>query len=312
MKRFVKWMLVLGTVAVLGGSVWSARALQSGVSQETRAQANAAYEAKDWEKAAQFYEQITSLEPANGRAWYRLGTARHGLGQQEKALAAYQKSLEAGLPVSFAEYAMGVVYASLKEKEKAFESLQKAAAHGFSQPEQLASDVEFSEMRSDPRFAAIVEQVKQNQKPCAYAAVNRQFDFWLGEWNVVATQGEAPVGNSRIELILGDCVIQENWTSIGNVGYSGKSYNIYNIALKRWEQYWVDNAGGNIFFYGGLKDGVLDYWTDELPQPDGKKLRRHLQFIPQGKNRVRQFSQGSTDGGKTWQVEYDFTYNRKT
>jgi hypothetical protein len=23
------------------------------------------------------------------------------------------------------------------------------------------------------------------------------------------------------------------------------------------------------------------------------------------------FSRGSTDGGKTWQVEYDFTYTRK-
>jgi hypothetical protein len=27
---------------------------------------------------------------------------------------------------------------------------------------------------------------------------------------------------------------------------------------------------------------------------------------------VRQFSQGSTDGGKTWHIEYDFTYLRKT
>jgi hypothetical protein len=27
--------------------------------------------------------------------------------------------------------------------------------------------------------------------------------------------------------------------------------------------------------------------------------------------KVRQFSRGSTDGGKTWTVEYDFTYTRK-
>jgi len=26
---------------------------------------------------------------------------------------------------------------------------------------------------------------------------------------------------------------------------------------------------------------------------------------------VRQFSQGSTDGGKTWKPEYDFTFVRK-
>ncbi len=101
--------------------------------------------------------------------------------------------------------------------------------------------------------------------------------------------GREARGSSRIELILGDCVVQENWTSAGNTGYSGKSHNIYNVALQRWEQYWVDNAGGNIFFYGGLKDGIMDYWTDELPQPDGKKLKRHLQFLKLGPDTVRQF-----------------------
>lgn len=55
----------------------------------------------------------------------------------------------------------------------------------------------------------------------------------------------------------------------------------------------------------------MDYWTDEIPQPDGTKLKRHLQFIKLGPDKVRQFSQGSNDGGKTWFVEYDFTYNRK-
>jgi hypothetical protein len=175
----------------------------------------------------------------------------------------------------------------------------------------LSADPDLAELKSDPRFAKILELVARNQKPCAYAAENRQFDFWLGEWSVVTSQGETPAGDSRIELILGDCVVQENWTSGGNIGYSGKSYNIYNAALKRWEQYWVDNAGGNIFFYGGLKDGIMDYWTDELPQPDGKKLKRHLQFIKLGPDKVRQFSQGSNDDGKTWFVEYDFTYNRK-
>jgi hypothetical protein len=74
----------------------------------------------------------------------------------------------------------------------------------------------------------------------------------------------------------------------------------------------VDNVGGMIHFYGGLKNGVMDYWTDDIPQPDGTKLRRHLQFFNQGPDKVRQFSQGSTDGGKTWHIEYDFTYLRET
>jgi len=69
------------------------------------------------------------------------------------------------------------------------------------------------------------------------------------------TLGAVPSGNSKIELILQDCVVQENWKSLSSP-YAGQSYNIYNATLKRWEQYWVDNVGGNVLFYGGLKDGV--------------------------------------------------------
>lgn len=72
----------------------------------------------------------------------------------------------------------------------------------------------------------------------------------------------------------------------------------------------MDNQGGMIHFFGGLKDGTMDFYTDDVPQPDGTNLRRHLQFFNQGPDKVRQLSQGSTDGGKTWNVEYDFTYVR--
>jgi len=93
-------------------------------------------------------------------------------------------------------------------------------------------------------------------------------------------------------------------------GYAGKSYNVYNPSMKRWEQFWVDNAGGMIHFYGGLRNGVMDFYTDDIPQASGPPLKRHLQFFNLDANTVRQFSQGSTDGGKTWNAEYDFTYNR--
>jgi tetratricopeptide (TPR) repeat protein len=233
------------------------------------------------------------------------------IGENDKAIEAFEKGRALGLPPQFAEYRIAVVFVSKKDKDKAFEHLEKAAQNGLGQPEQLSADPDLADLKSDARFAKILEEVTHNQKPCASTTENRQFDFWLGEWRVVTTQGETPAGDSKIELILGDCVVQENWTSGGNAGYSGKSYNIYNAALKRWEQYWVDNAGGNIFFYGGLKDGVMDYWTDEIPQPDGKKLKRHLLIIKLNPDTVRQFSRGSNDDGKTWFVEYDFTYNRK-
>lgn len=273
-------------------------------------EANAAYEAKDWEKTAKLYEELSQqiTEPPP-RVWLRLGAALRALGKYDEALASFEKANQSGAGL-FGEYAKACVYTALKQPEKAFASLESAVKQGYADPDNLQSDPNLAALRSDPRFAKIVEQAKKNQRPCAYAAENRQFDFWLGEWEVSTTQGGVPAGNSKIELILEDCVVQENWKSQSST-YAGKSYNIYNAALKRWEQYWVDNVGGNIFFYGGLKDGVMDYWTDELRQPDGTKLKRHLQFIKLGPDTVRQFSQGSSDGGKTWKVEYDFMYRRK-
>ena len=273
-------------------------------------EANTAYDAKDWVKSAALYERLTQAHPEIPRLWFRLGTSLQELGQLDRALAVYQKALAAGAPPPYAEYSIATVFAQKKELDKAFEHLAKAMQAGYNKPEQLSSDPYLEALRSDARFLKLVEQANHNLKPCAYAAENRQFDFWVGEWNVETTNGAVPAGQSRIEKTLADCVILENWQSNGNP-YSGKSYNIYNSALKRWEQFWVDNVGGNIFFYGGLQDGVMDYWTDELPQPDGSKLKRHLQFFALGSDKVRQFSQGSTDNGKTWNVKYDFTYIRK-
>jgi hypothetical protein len=96
--------------------------------------------------------------------------------------------------------------------------------------------VELAPLRSDSRFARVAEQMKRNEKPCAYTPLNRQFDLWVGEWDVVTADGAKPAGSSKIELIPGDCVIQENWTSGGNIGYEGKSYNIYNPGLHRGER----------------------------------------------------------------------------
>lgn len=275
------------------------------------AEANAAYEAKDWGRAAKLYEDLSKEKDAPPRVWYRLGVALRSLGKYEDALTAFDKATQLGAG-QFGEYGKSTAYAAMKQPDKAFGSLEKAMQQGYADPDALSSDPTLASLHGDARFEKLVEQAKKNARPCRYTKENRQFDFWLGEWEVSTTQGEIPAGTSKIESILEDCVIQENWKSL-NSPYSGKSYNIYDQGLKRWEQYWVDNVGGNIFFHGELlKDGVMDYWTDDIPQSSGPSLRRHLQFIPMGPDKVRQFSRGSTDGGKTWNVEYDFTYVRKS
>ena len=273
-------------------------------------QADSAYQAHDWAKARALYEQLTREQPKSSLFWLRLGVSLQASGDHKRALAAYANAQKNGLPPMTAQYRIAIVWASQGESDKALEALAEAVKQGFSVPDSLTGDADWRVLRADKRFEPLVEKAKRNRTPCAYASEYQQFDFWLGDWDVVTTTERTPAGVSHIERVIDDCVIWENWRSLGDSGYFGKSYNIYNPDYKRWEQFWVDNAGMVIHFYGGLVDGVMDYYTEVVPQTGGTTLKRRLQFFNLGPDKVRQFGQRSTDEGKTWSVEYDFTYNR--
>jgi tetratricopeptide (TPR) repeat protein len=297
--------------AILFLATFSSVRAQSQNPPDQAVAANAAYQAKDWTRAKSLYSELVQSQPDSYLNWFRLGVSAQALGQHDVALDALQKAKVKGLPISIVGFNIAAVLASMGQTEKAMDQLTDAVKQGYNQPDQMNNDPDLQSVRKDARFAPLLEQAKRNQTPCDYKVENRQFDFWVGDWDVSTTQAGSPAGISHIERAIGNCVIWENWTSLGNTGYSGKSYNIYNADFKRWEQFWVDNLGGVIHFYGGLKDGVMDFFTEDVPQSDGTKLKRHLQFFSIGPDRVRQFSQGSSDGGITWSIEYDLTYNRK-
>ncbi len=151
-----------------------------------------------------------------------------------------------------------------------------------------------------------VSNAKQTQVGCRDSVEFREFDFWVGDWTVVANG--KPAGASSVQLILDDCVILENWT--GARGYNGKSFNIYNPALKKWQQFWVDNTGGSILFTGEFKDGKLNYQSETV-QPDGSVVSGKMSFQKIPDRKVRQVWEQSTDHGKTWKVVFDGVYTRK-
>jgi tetratricopeptide (TPR) repeat protein len=274
------------------------------------AAADAAYRAHEWARAAPLYQALARTQPDSFLYALRLAEClRHG-GERERALASYEQALAHGAPASEVQYGIALTRAAGGDAEGAFTALTAAVRQGHGRPDLMRAEPALERLKPDARFAALLAQAQHNQAPCGSRAESRQFDFWVGDWQVVSSAEHTLVGKSHIERTIGECVIWENWTSLGESGYTGKSYNVYNPDLKRWEQFWVDNQGGMIHFYGALIEGVMDFRTDPIPQPDGKTLRRRLRFYHLGPDRVRQFSEGSTDDGKTWSTEYDFTYDR--
>lgn len=160
-------------------------------------------------------------------------------------------------------------------------------------------------------FAISFSSDAQNQpSPCKTNPVYRQFDFWTGSWDVYGLNGKK-AGESTIEIILDSCVILENWTS-ANGGFAGKSYNSYNARTGQWQQNWVDNMGGSIeYVRGGMENHVMVFYTAPYNHSKDTIAIRKLSFHFLAKNKVRQHSEITKDGRKTWVTEYDLEYRRK-
>lgn len=75
----------------------------------------------------------------------------------------------------------------------------------------------------------------------------RQFDFWIGSWDVYGPAGKR-VGESRIESFAGGCGVAEFWSATS--GVSGRSLNMYAAGDKAWHQVWVDSSGSRLLLDG--------------------------------------------------------------
>jgi hypothetical protein len=156
--------------------------------------------------------------------------------------------------------------------------------------------------------AAFVIPPRATRNPslgCA-AAEHRQFDFWLGAWEVRRPDGRL-AGTNRITRILGGCVLEEHWTGAG--GSRGTSVNIYDGGRHRWHQTWVDDEGLLLQLDGGLVGNRMEL-TGETVGDDGKPVRQRITWEPLDGGRVRQLWETSADAGATWSVAFDGIYTR--
>ena len=151
------------------------------------------------------------------------------------------------------------------------------------------------------------------QRPCS-GIKYREFDFWIGEWDVYALNGNK-AGDSRISLILDSCIILEEWTSANltkGIRYAGKSFNTYNSATKQWQQTWVDNvAGTTAYTKGKFEDKKIVFRTDPFNFNKDTMAVRRLTFFNLSTDKVRQLGEISKDREITWTTEFDLEYRRK-
>jgi hypothetical protein len=163
-----------------------------------------------------------------------------------------------------------------------------------------------------PTLLLMVRLAQAAAPPPCTAPEYRQFDFWLGEWEVRGPKGKL-AGTNRITAIENGCALEENWKSAG--GGTGRSINAYRPWTKTWHQTWV-GADGLVLLLEGRYDGdrmVLEGTSPSQAGPNFSSDSTVLNRITWSRldgGKVRQFWEQSSDRGKTWTVAFDGTYSR--
>jgi len=259
----------------------------------------------DWARAAAAYAQVVRREPTNAQAWLRLGIARANAGDDREAVAAFEQAGQLGLADSpKLAWEAARVYARLGNDEKTIEWLATVVDGGL-RSRVLTDTAAFAFLKDDPAFQALTLRATGNDRSCTppeYAAL----DFWIGRW-LVYDEDRVQAGTDTIERTPDGCAIVETWQ--GTLGDGGRSLNFYDARTQRWNQVWVGDTGGVVLQQGVATNGQVRF-QGETVRADGTKVLNRLTIAPAEGGRVRQLAEISTDGGGTWEPQFDFTYVR--
>jgi hypothetical protein len=138
------------------------------------------------------------------------------------------------------------------------------------------------------------------------APEQRQFDFWVGNWDVFERRNAGRrVARAQVSLILDDCVLLEEYE--GADGHRGKSFSLYDGATKSWRQTWVTNRGEVLDIRGGLDPGgamVLSGF-DRDPAGSARQVRGRWELESGGV--VREIAERQVTGAP-WSPWFDLEF----
>lgn len=139
------------------------------------------------------------------------------------------------------------------------------------------------------------------------------YDFWLGQWQVSWTNadGSKGSGTNHIFKVLDDKVLEENFviTNGGQAGFKGKSLSVYNSQNNTWHQAWADNQGGYFDFYGSVV-GDKKMFSTHPSEKDGKVIQQRMVFYDISDDQFTWDWESTSDGGKTWNLQWRINYTR--
>ena len=142
--------------------------------------------------------------------------------------------------------------------------------------------------------------------PCS-APAYREFDFWLGEWDVFEEGGSTREARATVARVQNGCGLREQYE--GTDGSSGESLSMYDPATAEWQQTWLSSHGQIVVIHGTLQgEAMILSGTDH-----GSGARRLVRGVwkPESMG-VRETAERSSDDGKTWTPWFDLSFRKRS
>jgi hypothetical protein len=283
---------------------WPAGAWPARLARADSALASGANEA-----AAAEYRAVVGENPSADVAWTRLGTALERAGHADDAVAAYTRAAQFTAQRLIAELGLTRIYAQQGRLDASLEHLRHVAEIGVN-PDALDRMPALAPVRARPEYAAIRRLAGDRRFPCRSV---HTFDFWAGDFD--AAQWNAPPGSSGGLLHntreYDGCAFVEHWMPKSAASPAGMSVVYYDAGRDAWRMIWVDDGNGSVEFDGHYRDGAMRFEATTVA-PDGSTTisRNVLQDV--SPDLIRHTFSSSTDGGKTWVVQADERFVRRT
>jgi len=298
MQRTATLIGALIAALAIGAPAWAQDSLSA-------SSADRAFEDGQWALAIDEYRKLAADDPGNGTLWLRIAQAQRELQQFAPALETLQTARQALAREAMVEFERARNLAALGETDAALRALETADHAGLRALASFDAAREFARLQSSEIYQRVYRSVRRRVYPCEGVAAARDFDFWVGTWEVRLPDGRL-AGHNTVTKVDGGCTVLERWRGAG--GSTGTSINYYQPAREQWRQLWVGSNGTLIDIAGRLRDGVmrLEGTIEYVEQNRIEAFRGSWEPLADG--RVRQHFEEFNLIVQAWQTWFDGYY----
>lgn len=256
------------------------------------------YFAQDFSGALKEFQKFVKKNPGHARTWYRLAFSELKTEKFADADKHFRKADSLGFNRAYTNYNWACALAELNKLDAAFEKLELGLQNGYPVTA-LDSEPNLKNLRTSASWPTLRETLNRYVEPCNYNPMAREFDFWLGTWDVFHPVSGVKVGVNTIVKEENGCFLHESWRS--ETGVTGQSINFWDPVDSLWHQTWVDRFGGQLVYHGRMRDGVM--WLEGRNYEPGKPsaaARMILTPMPDGS--VDQLMEQANENGEWTEV----------